>query len=89
MRTEMPRFTNRTTTYSGLPMTKVSYGGRKRKLKTMNPSTDANTPGPIPPIPAAATTTTRKPNPLASGSMSSRNGQEGRASATVPPIATR
>ena len=60
----------------GLPDLKVSYGGRKKKLKTTKPRIEVTTPGPIPPIPAAATTTTRNPNPLVSGSMSSRTGRK-------------
>jgi hypothetical protein len=89
IRTEIPRFTNKTTTYSGLPITKVSYGGRKKKLKTMKASTDAKMPGQMPPIPAAATTTSRKPNAFVSGSTSSRNGRNPATSATVPTTDTR
>ena len=71
---DKPRKTNSATTYSARAMTKVSYGGRKKKLNTRNETKAAKIPGPSRPIAAASTTTTKKVKPTVIGSRLSRHG---------------
>ena len=58
-------------------------------MNVRKPRNDATMPGPRPPIAAAATTTTRYPNPLLRGAMSLRNGRRAAVRAAVPTVAIR